>query len=304
MIDLTIAIVNWNTDHLLEGCLRSIKETIGELSLQVVVVDNKSSDQSAVRAQKEHPWAEFIYSPVNAGFSSGNNLALAKAQGRYFLLLNPDTVVQPGALQSLKDFLDENPATAAAGPRMDYGDGSLQQSWSGRLVSPKAILADTLGWKWLGVDPLGNRIPDRDTKVKGLMGACIMLRKSAIDQVGPMDDKFFLVYEEADLCHRLIKAGWSIWYLPQARITHFTGQSSQHIPGKGLIESYQSLKYYLGKHYGRPASWATSQALICIYIWWSLKTAVKEMIFGYSPELESRKERFNYILHGLLTSRR
>jgi hypothetical protein len=304
MTDITVAIVNWNTGPLLEQCLASLQKNRGRLSLQVIVVDNNSGDQSARQAQQKHPWADFIYSPENRGFSSGNNLALARARGKHFLMLNPDTEVRAGALQILKDFLDSHPGAAAAGPRLEYGDGSLQRSWAGRLVSPRTILAETLGWKWLGVDPLGRCVPEGDTEVKGLMGACIMLRKEAVDQVGLMDENFFLVYEEADWCHRLIGAGWSLWYLPGAKVTHYTGQSSQHIPGKGLVESYQSLKYYLSKHYGRSAFWATSLALVCIYSWWSLKTAVKKMIFGYSPELESRKVRFSYILQGLLTSRR
>lgn len=303
MTDITIAIVNWNTGQLLEGCLRSIKETKGGLSLQVVVVDNNSGDQSARQAQQKHPWADFIYCPDNRGFSSGNNLALAQARGKYFLMLNPDTEVRAGALQLLKDFLDCHPGAAAAGPRLEYGDGSLQRSWSGWLVSPRTILAETLGWKWLGSDPLGSRVPDGGTEVKGLMGACIMLRKEAVDQVGRMDENFFLVYEEADWCHRLIRADWTVWYLPSARVTHYTGQSSQHIPGRGLVETYQSLKYYLSKHYGPLASLTTVLALTVLYSWWSFKTMVREIIAGASPETESRKERFRYILQGLLSNR-
>lgn len=304
MFDITIAIVNWNTGHLLEQCLTSVKDNNGGLSLQVIVVDNNSSDQSAKQSQIKHPWVRFIYSQENKGFSSGNNLALAQSEGSYFLILNPDTVVHPGTLQILKDFLDKNTAVAAVGPKMFYGDGVMQYSWSGRLVSPRSIIADTLGWKWLGSDPLGNKSLDTDTEVKGLMGACIMLRKEAIDRIGPMDENFFLVYEEADWCHRLIKSGWGVWYLPGATLTHFTGQSSQHIPGKGLVETHQSLKYYLTKHYGWLVSRATVLFLMGLYGWWTIKTSIKEKIFGSNPEIEIRKTRFKYILQGLLTSRR
>lgn len=304
MFDITIAIVNWNTGHLLEQCLASLKDNNSGLSLQVIVVDNNSSDQSAKQAQIKHPWVQFIYSQENKGFSSGNNLALAQAEGSYFLILNPDTEVHPRALEIMKDFLDKNPAAAAVGPKMLYGNGGLQYSWSGRLVSPRSILADTLGWRWLGSDPLGDKNMNIDTKVKGLMGACIMLRKEAIDRIGPMDENFFLVYEEADWCHRLIKSGRGVWYLPGATITHFSGQSSQHIAGKGLVETYQSLKYYLAKHYGWRVSRAMVLFLMGLYGWWTIKTGIKEKIFGSTPEIESRKTRFKYILQGLLTSRR
>jgi hypothetical protein len=303
MFDITISIVNWNTGSLLERCLSSIKSNCDGISQQVIVVDNNSEDQSARQAQDKHPWAEFIYCNENRGFSSGNNRALNLAKGKYFMLLNPDTEVLPGALATMKCFLDRETRAAAAGPHLEYGDGRLQRSWSGWLVSPRSIIAETLGWKWLGSDPLGTEVPAENTEVKGLMGACIMLRKEAIDRVGSMDENFFLVYEEADWCHRLINDGWSIWYLPAARVIHHTGQSSRHIPGKGLVESFHSLKYYLTKHYGTMASLFTVTLLTGLYLWWSAKTEVKIKLAGTTPETEARRERFRYILRGLLTEK-
>ena len=304
MIDITIAIVNWNTGVLLDDCLDSVRATRGNLALQTIVFDNGSSDGSAIRAQAKHPWAEFIFNQGNPGFSTANNQALARATGRYFLLLNPDTVLRLGALTRLLEFMDADPAAGAAGPRLEYPDGSLQVSWSGRLVSPCSILADILGWRMFGADPLAGKAPEVPIRVQGLMGACIMLRKGVIDQIGPMDERFFLVYEEADWCCRVLRASKDIWYVPDAAVVHHAGGSSQYIPGKGLIETQHSLKYYIAKHYGVVTSAAMVAALVIIYGWWLMKTHVKRALLGLDEVTALRLERFRYILRGLLTSRK
>lgn len=304
MIDITVSIVNWNTGDLLSECLKCIEQTGGDLRLQVIVVDNNSNDDSFEKAKLQFGCAEFIKNFGNRGFSAANNQALALAEGEFFLLLNPDTVLHPGALNRMLSFLRSHPGVGAVGPKLVYGDGALQIGYSGWHLSPRSLLAGHLGWKILGKDPLSGIAPDQPTAVAGLMGACILLRKTAIDKIGPMDEGFFLVYEEADWCYRLYKSGWTIWYLPDAVVTHFTGQSSRHIPGKGLIETNWSLKYYTKKHFGLLASTALTVFFILLYIWRLLKASIKEVLIGKCQELEERKIRFKYILTGLLTKRK
>lgn len=300
MIDVTISIVNWNTGDLLLQCLKSIEQTRGDLRLQVIVVDNNSNDDSFEKAKFQFGWAEFIKNFDNRGFSVANNQALALAEGEFFLLLNPDTVLHPKALEQMVNFLRSHSDVGAVGPKLVYGDGSLQRNYSSRHVSPRSILSNYLGWKILGEDPLSDIVPEQPVLVTSLMGACLLLRRSAIEQIGPMDEKFFLVYEEADWCYRLVKAGWTIWYLPEAVVTHFCSQSSKQIWGKGLIETNQSLKYYIKKHYGTLIVNVLSIILISLYCWWLLKTLVKEVLVGANDELKNRRIRFKYLLIGLL----
>lgn len=300
-IDITVSIVNWNTGPLLANCLDAIEQTRGKLRLQVIVVDNNSQDSSLALARQSFPGATYIANTGNPGFASANNQALALAKGKYFLMLNPDTVVHPGSLQALWQFGEAHPRAGAIGARLLNEDGSWQPSYYGHPTTPRTVLRDHLGWSILGNDPLANMELKEPAQVSTLMGACILFRCSAIEQVGPMDDRFFLVCEEGDWLYRLEQAGWELWFNPTAAVTHLRGRSTCQLAGGGYRETMRSIKYYLRKHFGLPAVLGVSSVLIALCAWCLVKTEIKGMIKGRGTEYRYRRLRFGNMLIGLLT---
>jgi len=300
-IDITVSIVNWNTGPLLANCLDAINQNKGKLRLQLIVVDNNSHDASLALTQQRFPTVTYISNTGNPGFAAANNQALTLAKGKYFLMLNPDTVLHPGSLQALWQFGEAHPRSGAIGARLLNEDGSWQPSYYGYPTTPRTVLRDHLGWSILGNDPLANLELKEPAQVSALMGACILFRCSAIDQIGLMDERFFLVYEEGDWLYRLEQAGWEIWFNPTAMVTHLCGRSTCQLAGGGYRETMRSMKYYLHKHFGLPAALGVSSVLIALCTWRLVKTEVKGAIIGRGSEYRYRRMRFGNMLIGLLT---
>jgi hypothetical protein len=210
-------------------------------------------------------------------------------------------VVHPGSLQSLWHFGETYPKSGAIGAHLLNEDGSWQPSYYGHQVTPRTVLRDHLGWGIFENDPLAHLELKVPTKVAGLMGACILFRLSAIEQAGPMDEKFFLVYEEGDWLYRLEKAGWELWFDPTAKVTHLCGRSTCQLAGGGFRETMRSMKYYLRKHFGISASLGVSVVLVPLCAGRLLKTEIKGMIRGRGKEYQDRRLRFGNMLIGLLT---
>jgi GT2 family glycosyltransferase len=203
----------------------------------------------------QHPDVRLIRNDDNLGFAQANNQAMGLANGNYVLLLNPDTTVRAGALDTLVTFLEEHPHAGAAGARLLNPDGSLQHS-----CSP----APTLFNEWLHLFHL-----DRERRqgmsawnveaareVESLIGACLMLRREAIDEIGRLDERYFMYSEEVDYCYRLRKAGWPLYWVPQAVVVHYGGQSTRQIADEMFLQLYQNKLLYFRKHYGRADAWA------------------------------------------------
>ncbi|MDH7602938.1 MAG: glycosyltransferase family 2 protein [Armatimonadota bacterium] len=253
-MDLSISIVSWNTRDVLDQCLESVYATVGGTDFEVIVVDNASSDGSADMVSRKYPQATLIRNTENRGFTAANNQALEIAQGRYFLLLNPDTICKPGALVGLVKFLDDNPRCGAVGPMVLNPDGSLQYSWA-RFPTFWNEARGKLDRRINGVPT----IPKTPSEVRALGafrvdwvgGCCLMARRDAIDQVGPMDESLFMYCEETDWCKRFADAGWEVWVEPAAEIIHFGGQSSAQVVGKAAGLLRRSKRRYFEKHCGR-----------------------------------------------------
>lgn len=261
-MDLSLIIVNWNVCELLRRCLASIELNRGNLSLEVIVVDNASSDESVTLVEQEFPQVRLIASKENLGYTGGNNLGVKQAQGRYLLILNPDTEIVGNALQQMVVYLDEHPEVGVVGPQLLYPDGSIQSS---RRRFPQLMMAFFLGtplsWRWFPDNKLAHlyNVADKSDHeiqpVDWLVGAALMIRREAWQTVGPFDEEYFMYFEEVDWCRRCQRAGWGIHYLPTAQIIHHEHKSANKVPVANQIRLYRSRVRYFRKYFG--LGWAT-----------------------------------------------
>ncbi len=255
-MDLSIVIVNWNTKDLLQKCLGSIYQNRPSGEFEVWLVDNDSSDQSVEMVRSEFPQVRLIVNAQNVGFAHANNQAIRESSGEYVLLLNPDTEVKPGALDTLLEFMRNCPEAGGAGARLVSVDGSTQNS-----CTPELTLLREL-WRLFHLDALhayGEYRMDgwdmsQPRRVDGLQGACLLLRKQALDLVGLLDEDYFMYTEELDLCYRLRKADWPLYWVPEAVVLHYGGQSTKQVAESMFIRLYESRLHYFRKHYGSTAA--------------------------------------------------
>jgi len=230
-MDLSIVIVNWNTRDLLKDCLKTVFGSLGNLDVEVLVVDNASTDDSVVMVTAEFPDVKLLQTHQNLGFAGGNNVALKDAVGRYVLLLNTDTLVHGDVLERSIAWLDAHQEVGVLGPRVLNEDGTVQASCS---AFPSL--------KYLGLQALGiTRIPKFDNyrmtgwdrssvrEVEVISGAAMFVRRAAFKEVGLLDETFFFYGEETDWCRRFGEAGWKLVYAPIPEITHFGGGSASKL---------------------------------------------------------------------------
>lgn len=249
---ISIIIVSWNTARFLENCLDSLLATPPTAPVEIWVVDNASTDDSPRMVREKFPQVHLIENRENAGFARANNQAIQRCMGKYVLLLNPDTLVKSGALQALVDFLEKTPEAGAAGARILNPDGSLQiSSW------PRPTLSREL-WRLFHLDslspyaeyPLTKWETNQAQDVDLLLGACLLLRKDVLDQVGFLDENYFMYSEEIDLCFRMQRAGWHLFWVAHAQVVHFGGQSTQQVPTEMFLNLYHGKIKYFRKHHG------------------------------------------------------
>ena len=254
---LSIIIVSWNVKDDLLKCLSSLEENPPSESFEQIVVDNDSSDGTLDAVKQKCPEVITIANRQNRGFAAANNQGIQASSGQYILLLNPDTIIHTGALDILVGFLDNNPGVGVCGAKLLYADGSVQASVR-RFPSFRAVLyrhtifrllrifrADYRRWSMKDFDY------DRQMDVDQVSGAAMIVRRSVIDQVGSMDESFFMYYEEVDLCYRIKQAHWRIVFLPDAVITHLSGRSAKQIRLKRRIMMLKSLMVFFRKHRNR-----------------------------------------------------
>ncbi len=261
-MDLGIVIVSYNTCQLTLNCLAALYAALAQegLAAQVCVVDNASSDDSAARISARYPQATLIRSDRNLGFAGGTNLGLAHLLAltpapRHLLLLNPDTLVQPQALTRMLAFLDQHPPVGAVGAQLAYSDGSFQH---GAFGFPTLWMAFfdfyTLNHRLIH-SRLNGRYPRRlyeagkPFPIDHPLGAALMARREALEQVGLLDEGFFMYCEEIDWCLRAKQAGWQIYCVPQARIVHLEGQSTRQFRDEMFVALWRSRFRLFEKHY-------------------------------------------------------
>ncbi len=256
-------LVNYRSARETLEAVSSLLETAGDLPLQVLVVENQSGGSDREILEKELPnEAELLPSPENLGFAGGITLAVPKVRGKYILLLNPDTRLLPGTLSALVDFMEKQKDAGAVGPLLVGEDGRIQGGGR-KLPTPGLLLGKELGFR-----TLEEEIPDppRPFQTGWVVGACMLIRKEAYEEVGGMDTSYFLYFEETDLCRRLAAAGWGVWCHPLARCVHAHGTSSERtgedLLGKDIARFFlPSQRRYLAKFHGKGAALAVEAAL-------------------------------------------
>lgn len=248
--DLAIVIVSYNTRDMLRDCLRAIPDAARGLSYRVYVVDNNSPDDSAGMVAQEFPEVDLTASRENLGFTRGNNLVLARAQARYLLLLNPDTEAEPDSLTRLVAFMDAHPEAGACGPKLLNTDGTLQRNGAKFPTLLREFLSVT-GLRRLAMRryeiALGYGREDFDQlcEVDQVSGACLLVRDEAMRQVGMLDERFFMFYEEIEWCWRIKRAGWKVYYVPESRVTHhWMGSVKQQSKRMTALMFRSQLLYY------------------------------------------------------------
>jgi len=250
---LSIVIISWNVREDLLRCLSAIRDNPPAASFEQIIIDNNSTDSTVEAVRRQFPEVAIVENPENVGFARANNQGMEQARGDYVLLLNPDTVVHPHALDRLVAFLDEHPDVGACGPKLLNDDGSPQGSVR-RFPTFRGVLYAHTVCRMLGLFRRQHRqwmmkdfAFDRQADVDQIMGAAMMVRRTVIDQVGRLDANFFMYFEEVDWCYRIKQAGWRIVFLPDAVITHLGGRSSSQTPLKRFM-MLTSLMAFFRKH--------------------------------------------------------
>lgn len=235
MLDLVVIITAWNVRELLAQCLDSVFRQPIRAKTKVVVLDDASTDGTFAELAPKYPQAEWIRSEENLGFIRANNRVLRESwdQARYFLLLNADTVVEAGAFDVLVEFLDGHGEAGIAGGKVTRPDGTLDWPCKRSYITPTALLSKALGLDHLfprsrvfGQYELRYLDENKLHEVDAVVGACLMIRRETLHQIGPMDEHLFMYGDDLDWCYRAKAAGWKVFYVPQARIVHYKSVTS------------------------------------------------------------------------------
>lgn len=273
-MDLSVVIVNWNTRELLRACLASLRAALAlsELSAELIVVDNASSDGSAAMVAAEFPEARLFANDANLNYAGGNNQGIAAASGEFILLLNPDTEVPPGAPDALVRLLRELPEAGAAAPALVFPDGRVQDSVRG-FPSLRALIGEFTGLaRLLPHTSWGSyrhqALPsDRPSLVDQPMASAFLVRRLALDQVGTFDEQFALFFNDVDLCFRLKLAGWVILYDPRVRVVHVGGASTRQVRPEAIRRSHEGLRRFYAKHYRAKLARPVYALATCAIAW-------------------------------------
>lgn len=256
MIQLSIVIVSYNVRYYLEQCLWSVSRATRDLQADVWVVDNASTDGTLAYLRPRFPNVHFIENCDNKGFSAANNQAIRLSEGKYVLLLNPDTIVGEDVLKGCVDFLDVHPDAGAVGVRMLHADGSFAPESRRGVPTPFTSFCKMSGLCRLfprstvfGRYYMRYLDADQANQIEIISGAFNMLRRTALDQVGLLDERFFMYGEDVDLSYRLLLAGWQNWYLP-LNILHYKGESTAKSSFRYVHIFYNAMLLFFNKHYG------------------------------------------------------
>ena len=259
---LSVVIVSYNVRDYLENCLQSVSRALEGIEGEVFVVDNHSDDDSVEAVRSQYPWVRLIENQENMGFSRANNIAIREARGEYVLLLNPDTIVEEATLREVLRFMEEHPKAGGAGVMMHNADGSLAPESRRALPTPWVSCLKMLGFT---KRYYMSHLPwDQPGRIEVISGAFCFLRKKALDEVGLLDEDFFMYGEDIDLSYRLMKGGWENWYLPFP-ITHFKGKSTQKSDYRYVHIFYKAMLIFFRKHYSHLSLFYALPVKMAIY---------------------------------------
>lgn len=309
-LDLSVVVVSWNVREELRRCLASAIGSMAkapELRFELIIVDNASRDGSAAMVREEFPAAMVIANAGNLGFAGGCNQALALARGRHVLVLNPDTRVMGDALPTLWRHLETHPDVAVVGPLIQDSEGRLRPAMR-RFPRLGTLFVESTGLQGLFQDSrLLQAYYCEDVPLSGvqevdwLSGACLMVRRTTVERVGGMDERFFLYCEEMDWCRRMKAAGWKIVHLGEARVAHLGGRSSQQDLVARHIHFQDSKCKYAAKYHG---PWAATALRAYLWLWYLAEAAQEgaKLLLGHRRAL--RRQRLAVLWPALRTGLR
>jgi N-acetylglucosaminyl-diphospho-decaprenol L-rhamnosyltransferase len=255
-VDVSVVVVSFNTRELLARCLESVGAEAGRRSVEIVVVDNGSSDGSAAMVGERFPAVRLIENGANLGFAAAANRAIRSSRAAYVLLLNSDAALDPGSLAALLERADATPRAAIVGARLAHADGRFQAS---HAPFP-TLFVEALILTGVGRLLHGPWYPSRGPQESGVAravdyvpGACLLVRRAAIEAVGLLDEQYFMYSEEVDWCYAMKRAGWQVWYEPRASAVHRIGASSQRSQQREAL-LYRGRVRFFRKHYGNAAA--------------------------------------------------
>lgn len=301
---VAIVVVSYNTCALLRRCLASATNT--DPSAQVIVVDNASHDESTAMVRREFPAVDLLANEHNLGFAVGTNQGIRHALAthptlEYVLLLNPDAFLRVGALRALVDFLDAHPRVGVAGARLFYPDGRPQEgawhfptlwmTWFD-LFPPRGPLLGRLY-----SSPLNGRYREergaQPFPIDHPLGAAMLIRRATLDEVGLLDESYWMYVEEVDWCYRCRQAGWSIWQVPQAEVVHVAGASTSQFKGRSLVALHRSRLQFFTKHYSpRRRRW--NERIVRAGMLWATLSTWRERLRGRLDTAELRSRLLAY----------
>lgn len=289
-MEISIVIVSYNTKELLKACLKSAVEATKNLKVEIFVVDNNSSDGTAEMVKENFPTVHLIANGHNAGFSKANNQALAKAKGKYILVLNPDTIVPKETIKTMINFMEKNRQIAVSTCKIELYTGGLDKDARRHFPTPWRAFTHFSkleqifkGSQIFDQYYVGYKSSDVEQEVDACVGAFMLVRKSAMEKVGLFDEDYFFYGEDLDWCYRFKKAGYKIVYTPIAKIIHYKGASSgikesskevtkatQQSKKRVLYESVHAMEIFYKKHYQKSypffINWAVLFALKLLMI--------------------------------------
>ncbi len=307
---MSIVIVNWNVRELLRRCLHSITSSFqlpaSNFQIEIIVVDNASSDGSVAMIEKEFSRVQLIANSENVGFTVGNNQGIAASRGRYVLLLNPDTEVVGDALTTMVEYLDDHPQAGALGPQLLNPDRSIQSSQRRFPTLATAFLESTILQQWFPHNRIArhyymaDRPDDEVQEVDWVTGACLLARREAIENVGVLDEGFFMYSEELDWCRRMKAQGWKVVYLPTARVIHHGGQSSEQVKSFQHIQFQRSKVRYFRKHHGLWQAEVLRLFILATYLYQLIVEALKWLTGHKRPLRAARVKSYWQVLRSRL----
>ncbi len=283
---LSVIIVNYNVRHFLEQAVTAVLRAAERVETEIIVVDNASSDDSCSMMRRRFPQVQLIENKNNTGFSAANNQGMALARGEYFLLLNPDTVIAEDTLEQTIAFMDAHPRAGGLGVKMLDGRGNFLPESKRAFPSPGVAFWKAFGFSALfprsrifGRYHLGYLDPDQTHEVEVLAGAFMLLRRSVIEQIGGLDETFFMYGEDIDLSYRIVQAGYANYYFPHSPIIHYKGESTKKGSLNYVRMFYSAMKIFARKHFSGSSA-RLYIALIDFAISLRAVMAVLRRIFG------------------------
>lgn len=301
MPDVSIIIVNWNTRQLLADCINDIKSYTHDLTYEIIVVDNASSDGSQEMVRTTFPDVHLIANTENVGFARANNQAIRGSRGRYVLLLNSDAFVRDQTIAQTVAFMDAHPDAGMVGCKLRYADGRLQPScttfptlFTELLIAtqlerlfPKSRLFGTYRMTYWNFNDI--------RKVDVIMGAYMLVRATAIEQLGMLDESYFMYSEEVDWCYRFKQNGWKVYFYPYVEAIHLWGGSSKPVRVEMLIQLYLSRVAFFRRYYG-----TTSANLLKLIVGFSCLLRIGPGFWYYLLTANAQQRQKHYAFRKLL----